>query len=232
MRTPRTASTLRPTLTRRQQLIAAAAALTLVVLVALAWFTPALSVRQVEVRGTSVLTQGEVSAALGVPTGTPLLQVDLDAAAARVAALPRVAHVTVKRSYPSELVVAVQERVPVVFVDKPDGTHLLDATGADFAVAPPTPGVARLVVPNAVPGDAETMAALQVIAALPAEVRTQVAQIAPASVVDIRFALVDGRTVRWGATTDMVDKARVLAALLTQPGKTYDVSSPDLPTVS
>ncbi|MEO9222020.1 MAG: hypothetical protein ABI251_09655, partial [Mycobacteriaceae bacterium] len=30
----------------------------------------------------------------------------------------------------------------------------------------------------------------------------------------------------------LAHKAAVLAALLSQPGKTYDVSSPDLPTVS
>lgn len=35
----------------------------------------------------------------------------------------------------------------------------------------------------------------------------------------------------WGTTDRTDEKAEKLSALLTQPGKTYDVSSPDLPTV-
>ncbi len=230
-RTTRKRSALRLTLTRRQKWAAVTVVVLLVVLTAVAWFTPALSVRDVQVRGVSALTQDQVRTALDVPMGTPLLKVDLTAAAARVAALGRVARATVDRQYPSELVVSVQERIPVVFVDKPGGTHLLDSTGVDFATEPPPPGVPRLVAPDPAPADPLTTAALQVIAALPSSVRVQVVQITPGSPVDVRFTLLDGRTVAWGAPADMVRKGEVLAALLTQPGKIYDVSSPDLPTV-
>jgi len=41
----------------------------------------------------------------------------------------------------------------------------------------------------------------------------------------------DGREVIWGTTDRTEEKALKLGALLTQPGHTYDVSSPDLPTV-
>ena len=44
--------------------------------------------------------------------------------------------------------------------------------------------------------------------------------------------LANGKTVRWGNADDSARKAAVLAALMTRPGKVYDVSSPDLPTVS
>jgi cell division protein FtsQ len=37
--------------------------------------------------------------------------------------------------------------------------------------------------------------------------------------------------VVWGTTDRTEEKALKLGALLTQPGRTYDVSSPDLPTV-
>lgn len=225
-------SPLRPTLTRRQQLIAAGVAVLLVVALAVAWFTPLLSVRQVEVQGASAVSQEQVLAKLDVPMGTPLLRVDLDGAAARLTTLPRVARATVDRHYPSGLTVTVTERVPVAFVDKADGPHLLDATGVDFAAAAPTPGVPRLLAPNPVAGDPLTTAALQVVAALPPPVRAQVAQVAPESPVDVRFTLLDGRTVVWGAPADQQRKGAVLAAVLSQPGKTYDVSSPDLPTVS
>ena len=47
----------------------------------------------------------------------------------------------------------------------------------------------------------------------------------------ITLTLTDGRVVVWGTTDHTEEKAEKLAALLTQPGHTYDVSSPDLPTV-
>ena len=43
--------------------------------------------------------------------------------------------------------------------------------------------------------------------------------------------LVDDREVRWGTVDRAAEKARVLVPLLTQQGRVYDVSSPDLPTV-
>jgi cell division protein FtsQ len=50
-------------------------------------------------------------------------------------------------------------------------------------------------------------------------------------VASITLTLIDGRTVVWGTNDRTEEKALKLAALLTQPGRTYDVSSPDLPTV-
>ncbi len=231
-RTPRKRTALRPTLTKRQQVYTAIAVVLLVIVGLVVWFTPLMSVRQVQVRGVSTVSQEQVQGALDVPAGTPLLRVDLGAAAARVAALPRVARATVDRHYPSGLTVSVTERVPTVFVDKPDGTHLLDATGFDFATAPPAPGLPRLVVANPGPRDALTGAALAVLGALPGPVRTQVEQVVPASPADVRLTLVGGRTVLWGSSVDLQHKSAVLAALLTQPGKVYDVSSPGLPTIS
>ena len=231
-RTPRKRSALRPTLTKRKQVYTAIVVVLLVIVGLVVWFTPLMSVRQVQVRGVSTVSQEQVQGALDVPAGTPLLRVDLGAAAARVAALPRVARATVDRHYPSGLTVSVTERVPTVFVDKPDGTHLLDAAGTDFATAPPAPGVPRLVVANPGPRDALSGAALAVLGALPGPVRTQVEQVVPASPADVRLTLVGGRTVLWGSPVDLQHKGAVLAALLTQPGKVYDVSSPGLPTIS
>jgi cell division protein FtsQ len=43
--------------------------------------------------------------------------------------------------------------------------------------------------------------------------------------------LYDGRVVVWGSSEDTEYKASIALPLLTQPGQTYDVSSPDLPTI-
>jgi cell division protein FtsQ len=197
----------------------------------LLYFTPIMAARDIVVVGLGAVTQDEVVAAAAVQPGMPLLQVDTDAVAERVAAIRRVASARVQRQYPSTLRVTVIERVPVVVKDYPDGPHLFDKDGVDFATAPPPGGVPYLDADNPGPSDAPTKAALQVMTALRPEVAGQVGRIAAPSVAAITLTLTDGRVVVWGTTDRTEEKALKLGALLTQPGQTYDVSSPDLPTV-
>jgi cell division protein FtsQ len=195
------------------------------------YFTPAMSARNIVVTGTGVVTREEVLAAAQVRIGTPLLQINTNQVADRVAAIRRVASARVQRQYPSALRITIVERVPVVVKDFPDGPHLFDRDGVDFATAPPPPALPYIDVANPGPIDPATKAALQVLLALRPEVLGQVGRIAAPSVASITLTLGDGRTVIWGTTDRADEKAEKLAALLTQPGKVYDVSSPDLPTV-
>jgi cell division protein FtsQ len=48
----------------------------------------------------------------------------------------------------------------------------------------------------------------------------------------VQLALKGGKTVKWGSADESERKAAVLAALLTRPGKVYDVAAPDAPAVS
>lgn len=195
------------------------------------YFTPVMSARSIVVTGTGVVTREEVLDAAKVRPGTPLLQIDTGAVADRVAAIRRVASARVQRQYPSALRITIAERIPVVVKDFPDGPHLYDRDGVDFATAPPPPALAYLDVDNPGPNDPATKAALEVLTALRPEVAGQVGRVAAPSVSSITLTLTDGRTVIWGTTDRTEEKAEKLAALLTQPGHTYDVSSPDLPTV-
>ncbi|MFD4368805.1 cell division protein FtsQ/DivIB [Rhodococcus sp. NPDC058521] len=202
-----------------------------VALAAVAWFTPVMSVRDVEVDGVETVSSDEVLAVLDVPRGQPLLRVDTGGAAARVAQIPKVESVRVQRMYPSTIRVTVTERKPVVFVDAPDGTHLLDKDAVDYEVAPPPPGVPRLVTQSPGFGDPNTEAALEVLSSMPAQLREQVGEVSADSISHISATLHDGRVVVWGGTEKSERKGAVTLPLLTQPGQTYDVSSPDLPTV-
>jgi len=195
------------------------------------YFTPIMSVRHIAVSGLAALTEPEVLTAAAVPQGTPLLQVDTDAVAERVATIRRVASARVQRDYPSTLRIIVVERVPVAVKDYPDGPHLFDKDGVDFAAAPPPQGLPYLDTDNPGPTDLPTKAALQVLLSLRPEVAGQVARIGAPSVASLTLTLLDGRQVIWGTTDRTEEKALKLGALLTQPGQTYDVSSPDLPTV-
>jgi cell division protein FtsQ len=195
------------------------------------YFTPAMSARNIVVTGLSVLTREEVLDAARVRPGTPLLQINTNQVADRVAAIRRVASARVQRQYPSALRITIVERVPVAVKDFPDGPHLFDRDGVDFATAPPPPALPYIDVVNPGPTDPATKAALQVLLALRPEVAGQVGRIAAPSVASITLTLGDGRVIIWGTTDRTEEKAEKLTALLTQPGRTYDVSSPDLPTV-
>ncbi|MDG5482110.1 cell division protein FtsQ/DivIB [Mycolicibacterium gadium] len=197
----------------------------------LLYFTPVMSARNIVVVGLGAVTQEEVTNAAAVAPGTPLLQVDTDTVAERIAGIRRVATVRVQREYPSTLRVTIVEREPVVVKDYPDGPHLFDRDGVDFAIGVPPPGVPYLDTKNPGPHDAPTKAALEVMTSLRPEVAAQVARVDAPSVAAITLQLTDGRQVIWGTTDRTEEKALKLGALLTQPGKTYDVSSPDLPTV-
>jgi len=215
----------------RTVLIGAGVVLVLLAAIVVAWLSPLLSVRTVDVVGVETLTEGEVVDVLGVAEGTPLLQVDTAAAAQRVAALPRVASARVQRVYPSTVRVTVVERVAVVYFDAPDGTHSVDAEGVDFAVEPPPMLTPRLVTATPGTGDPATLVAVQILESLPPDLRVQVQEIAAGSESDVSITLGDGRVVIWGGPERSERKAAVIGPLLTQPGQRYDVSSPDLPTV-
>jgi len=211
-----------------------AAVLVAIVGVALAlvlYFTPAMSARTIVVTGIGAVTREEVLDAARVRPGTPLLQINTSQVADRVAAIRRVASARVQRQYPSALRISIVERVPLVVKDFSDGPHLFDRDGVDFATGPPPPALPYIDVTDPGPTDPATKAVLQVLIALRPEVLGQVSRIAAPSVASITLTLGDGRVVIWGTTDRTDEKAEKLGALLTQPGRTYDVSSPDLPTV-
>ncbi len=209
----------------------AVAAVLAVTLGLVLYFTPIMAVRHTVVTGLAALTEDQVTAAAAVKPDTPLLQVDTDAVAERVATIRRVASARVQREYPSTLRITVVERVPVAAKDYPDGPHLFDRDGVDFATEPPPQGLPYLDVDNPGPKDPATQAALEVLLSLRPEVFSQVARVGAPSVAAVTLTLNDGREVIWGTTDRTEEKALKLGALLTQPGHTYDVSSPDLPTV-
>ena len=164
--------------------------------------------------------------------GEAMLRLSTDQIAARVAQLPRVASVDVSRDWPSTVLIQVTERDPVGFIKLADGVHLVDGTGFDYATVAAAPaGLPVIQLPRAAADDPKTQAVVGVLAALPTQLRPQVVTIGAQTPGSVTFSLADGRTILWGSVDDSARKAAVLGALLTQPGRTYDVSSPALPTI-
>src|SRR6266498_454857 len=97
-------------LTRR--LVAVLVALAVVTVAYLVMFTSLLGVRSVEVVGVKEIPAAEVIKAAAIEEGTPMVRLDADEAAARVAKLSRVFEVRVERSWPSTVQIIVTERTP------------------------------------------------------------------------------------------------------------------------
>lgn len=223
--------------TRRRVLVrrwvALSAVLAVVLLAAAVWWTPLLGVRTVDVTGARQLTADQVRVAASVPDGEPMLRLDLRSIQAKVRLLPRVATVQVQRAWPSTVRIEITERNPIGYLAESDGIHLVDATGVDYAtVTAPPHGLPKIVLTMVAPSDQRTAAVVGVLRALPAQLRSLVVTVSAKTPGSVTLGLTHGRTIRWGSAADSARKAEVLAPLMTRPGKVYDVSSPELPTVS
>ncbi|MGC4934971.1 cell division protein FtsQ/DivIB [Gordonia sp. DT30] len=223
---------------RRRPRIVLGVVLTVVIVVGLvlvAYLTPLMSVRDTDVSGNRTVPGAQILDAAAVPPGTPLLRVDTQAVARRIAAIPSVESARVERGYPSTLHITVAERVPVALVPEGDKVHVLDHSGVGyltFPVASSPPEIKKLpVLQTATPGPADptTRAALGAVAGLPPELSALVVKVIATSPVDIEFALTGNRKVIWGDDSRGEEKARTLGYLLTRHATEYNVSAPNFP---
>jgi cell division protein FtsQ len=211
-------------------------ALVLVLLAAGSWVvlgTTVLGVREILVTGSQIASQEQVRAVAAVFEGTPLARVDTDAVSERVRTLPSVAEVSVSRSWPTTLVIAVTERAPVAVVAMDGGLAVLDDQGVVFETLASRPeGTVLLKIARPRPDDPATRAALRVLAALTPALRDPLVQIVVEAPTHIRLELRAGRVVIWGDADRSAAKAEVAVSLLRTPAKTIDVSSPEVATTS
>jgi cell division protein FtsQ len=211
------------------------AAVAVAVVAALAWVvfgTSTLGVRTVVVSGTRIVSPDQVRAAAAVVPGTPLARVDTGAVAHRVGELAPVDSVAVSRGWPHTLVITVTERTPVATVAMPDGYGLIDAEGVVFQVLRRRPDLPLVRVTDPGPADATTLAALRVLGALTPELRDRLDSVVADAPGRISLRLRGDRMIVWGDAEQSETKALVATSLLDRPGRTIDVSAPDVVTVS
>lgn len=199
----------------------------------LVWDSGWFDVEQVRVTGLAAVPEADVLAAAAVVPGGALADVDTRGIAQRVAGVPGVAEVTVGRAWPRTVSVEVVERVPVAVVATAQGDVPVDAEGVVYP-APVPLGLPRLDVRAPGPDDPATRAVLDVLAAVGDPLRAEVVTAratGSGSAPLVVLGLTEGREARFGTAERAAEKAAVLVVLLTQEGRVYDVSSPDLPTV-
>ncbi|MCS6712405.1 FtsQ-type POTRA domain-containing protein [Brachybacterium sp. EF45031] len=241
---------------RRRRVIGAAigvAALLLVALAILLW-APYFEVRDAEVAGVGYTDPAVIEEAAAPGFGRSVVLLPSGRIERAVEQVPGVASAEVDRSWPDGMRIRVTERTPVARVTRPGGAPaILDATGTAL---PAAAGEGTELIPLTVrPGtrdpEATTAAMLEVASGLPEELRTRVTGITAGTPSDVTLTVgpapadgtgagdgTDGgesggqggtRTVVWGTAADAELKARVVMALLEQPGTVVDVSSPIAP---
>ncbi|GAA4546931.1 cell division protein FtsQ/DivIB [Amycolatopsis samaneae] len=220
----------------RRRWVALLTVLAIVGGVYLLFFSSLLGVSTVDVVGAKTVSADQIRAAAAVPDGKPMLRVDTDAIRDSVAELSGIATVEVSRSWPGTVEIAVTERTAIAYFDSGpggDGFHLVDGGGVVFKTVKVRPaGIPQLKLPKVSVDDPVTRAVTAVLGKIPQPLQKQVTSASAKTPGSVEFALADGKTVRWGNAEQSDRKAKVLAALLTQPGKVYDVSAPELPTIS
>lgn len=195
------------------------------------WFSSLLAVEGVAVEGTRQLSPERVREVADVPDGVPLARLDLAAVRLRVQSLAAVRSVDVSRQWPHQVRIAVEERQPVAGVQIAGQLHALDADGVVFGTPAQAAGLPRVVTTTDATAEALREGAA-VAAALPPPLARLVDYVELRTIDQITLVLGDGRRVRWGSSERSEDKARVLAVLLRQPGRVFDVSVPEQPTTA
>ena len=194
-----------------------------------AGWTGLMGVNAIEVEGAGSIPVEELVAVAGIPEGTPMMRVDVRAATARLADLPQLSSVDVRRQWPRTVVLSVSEREAVAVQKADGGWELLDDRGAPFAVVSDKPKDLPTVARSA--DEATNTAMLAALAEMSPEVRGRVAQISAASPNAIRLTLRKSYVVvNWLSAEQSEYKSAVLAVLLEVDAGWFDVSNPDTPT--
>jgi cell division protein FtsQ len=192
-------------------------------------FSSVLGAKRVVVHGAHRLSAAHVRAAAAVPHGAPLVRLDTGAVTSRVEALPDVASARVEVSYPSTVVITIRERVAVGYLSAGDSAVLVDETGDQFRKVSAVPrALPRFDLPTGAQAIPTGQAVATVAGSLTPALLAKLTSVTATSPLSITLLLTDGRTVRWGSAERSADKARVLPALLSRPGTSYDVSDPDV----
>ena len=204
-----------------------------------------LDLDRVVVEGAVHTAADEARFASGLRRGQPMLDIDEQAVDRAVEALPWVLEASVRRQWPGQVRIRVSEREPVAVTAAEAGPlALIDNTGRVLewaAAAPPGLPVLTGLPPAGPPGTTlgmDGVATLQVAVALPAELRTRTAGLAPApgSGGEVELRLNPEGMVRLGPPDDLDAKFTAIRAVLAQVDlrnlAVLDVRRPENPVLT
>jgi len=219
---------------RRWRRIGIAAASTVVAAgaVYLVGFSPAFAVHaeQIQITGqTEVVAVEQVSDLVRKTVGRSIVLADTGSLREEIRQVEGVKDAKVHRDWPGGLQVEILPRKPVAVLAIAGDPVLVDGEGVQLNADVDIEGLPRI---SAEKDDAAAIkSVLDILTALPADVRSQVVSFEALSRDDIRSKLASDQTIRWGDASDVTLKLAVARALqeVAPEAILFDVSSPDLP---
>lgn len=114
---------------RNRKLVAVGAVVLALVLAAASTQSPLFDVDEVRIIGAEAATPDYLRAVAGIELGEPILGLDTDTAVDRLEALPEIATARATKSWGGIVTIEVNERLPVAWIDSPEGTIVVAADG-------------------------------------------------------------------------------------------------------
>jgi cell division protein FtsQ len=116
-----------------------------------------LAVGEISISGQTLTSEQAIFDALGIQPETSTLAFDVEAARERIAELPAIDTVTVRKTYPADVSVSVTEHVPVARWRVDGITFVIDAAGAQIGEDGGAYGDLPLVIGDGAADDAMVM---------------------------------------------------------------------------
>lgn len=203
-------------------------------------FSPFFDIDTIDIKGKSILSADDITRISGLSKGSALVAADTSAAADALRADPWIAFATLRRSYPSTMLVTINEEIPTIVIKVAAGSALVSRNGRilEFASTDekmesildrhgirPVAGRldGRLVdgigdgsaaIGSHVTGAAQEMVRLS--EHLSAPLRQRLSQIDMGSKGDLKLLLTDGSTVLLGPAERMSAKVSAVESVLAQ----------------
>lgn len=198
--------------------------------------SPLFSVSRLVLQGHASSRAPEILHEAGVREGVPLVEISAGEVAAALQADPWIREASLRKDWPRTVIVRVEERFPVAWLETASGWALTAADGVVLQLAD-TPGddLPRVLLghPAVSPGGrVEDQGTLEFAAALRADLRAQL--VVEQSQGEL-WARVGEVLVRLGRGVEMEEKARVLAVVLDSgvpPGSVVTLVAPSRPAIA
>ena len=207
-------------LRRRKLLAHAAVAGGVAAIVWIAFFSPLLTVSEVEVVGGGHVTAADITSIARLDERRNLLLLSTTEVAQAVRELAWVKHAEVDRKLPGTLRVNIAERVPALALQASEARWTIDRRGHVLAPGAPRrlPTVAAVSEEEIVVGErvtaSEVQGALAVFRTIPDRLRRNLEAIFAPGSERISLSLESGLLIRLGAAEKLRAKSSVLTALL------------------
>ncbi|SMX62907.1 cell division protein FtsQ/DivIB [Brevibacterium linens] len=221
--------------TWRRRLIAIGIVAALIALAAVAWFSPLLTLKKVQVRGSELIDTDTVSEFVLERQGDrPLPQVRPGAVEDSVLGeFPKAEAASVHYAGPRALKIDITDRTPVIAIEDDSGFRLYDSEAVDLGTVDTAPKKLTVLNGGAHQPDRETVAAvIRFMGDLRPELRRQLVTIEAEDAMSLKGRLDTGKqtaTVVFGDSSDSSLKVRTAAQLAAEGRTEIDVSVPSVP---